>query len=213
MKAVIRSEETRLRAFHDADKEAFARLVTEDLVMTHGGGEVFDKTQEMALMRPGTPERPLPTLTVEKPDVRIYGKAAVMAGNLVETAADGRRELVMRFTNVYRLQGGQWRLAAGQLTTLSRQRPVATVSPATLATYVGHYRSPAGRLLEISTAQSKPYVAIGGERLELIPVSESQFAIGEADVLLAFIKDRAGKVIGLINRRPNGDVIQEEKVD
>lgn len=212
-RAVIAAEQSRLRAFHDADRGAFLRLVTDDLVMTHGGGEVFNRDQEAALMRPSSAERPLPALTIEDVDVRLYGATAVMVGNLVETAADGRRELVLRFTNTYRREGRQWRLAAGQLTTLSRERPIVSVGREVLRQYAGHYRNASGRVLEVVEDPSGLAVIAGGERLLLQPISERQFAVPGADVVLAFIRDRAGRVIGLINRRPNGDMLEEVKID
>ena len=55
-------------------------------------------------------------------------------------------------------------------------------------------------------------VEAGGQKEELFPAAEAQFFIKAADVLLVFVKDDQGRVIRLINRRPNGDVIQEEKV-
>ena len=73
---IINLEGERLKAFAQADKIAFERLVTDDLTMTHGYGEVLNKTQEMAVMRPSTPERPLPALSIEDPKVRVYGDAA-----------------------------------------------------------------------------------------------------------------------------------------
>src|SRR5439155_21127710 len=69
----------------------------------------------MAVMRPSTPERPLPALSIEDSKVRVYGDAAVMTGSLVETNRDGRRELVLRFTNTYIKQKEQWRMVAGQI--------------------------------------------------------------------------------------------------
>ena len=93
---IVNLERERLKAFALADKAAFERLVTDDLTMTHGYGEVFNKAQEMAVMRASTPERPLPALSIEDPKVKIYGDVAVMTGSLVETNRDGRRELVLR---------------------------------------------------------------------------------------------------------------------
>src|SRR5207253_3786435 len=126
---IINLERERLKAFAHADKVAFESLVTDDLTITHGYGEVLTKAQEMAVMRPSTPERPLPALSVEDPKVRVYGDAAVMTGSLVETNRDARRELVLGFTNTYIKQKEQWRMVAGQLTTLSRERAVAKVDP------------------------------------------------------------------------------------
>src|SRR5438132_14380758 len=74
---IINLERERLKAFAQADKAAFERLVTDDLTITHGYGEVLTKAQEIAVMRPSTPERPLPALSIEDPKVRVYGDAEV----------------------------------------------------------------------------------------------------------------------------------------
>src|SRR5207237_4903239 len=146
---MVNFERERLKAFALADKAAFERLVTDDLTMTHGYGEVFNKAQEMAVMRASTPERPLPALSIEDPKVKIYGDVAVMTGSLVETNRDGRRELVLRFTNTYIRQKEHWRLLAGQLTVLSRERASVKVDPKVYDAYVGQYRNPRGRILAV----------------------------------------------------------------
>src|SRR5205809_733058 len=66
---IIDLERDRLKAFAQADKAKFEQFVTEDLTIVHGGGEILDKAQEMANMRPSTPDRPLPVLTIEQPKV------------------------------------------------------------------------------------------------------------------------------------------------
>ena len=209
---IINLERERLKAFAQADKTAFERLVTDDLIMTHGFGEVFNKAQEMGVMRPSTPERPLPTLSIEDAKVRVYGDAALMTGSLVETNRDGRRELVLRFTNTYVKQKGQWRLTAGQLTTLSRERSVAKVDPKVYDAYIGQYRNPKGRILGVMRDGDRLMIEVGGEKVEVFPESETQFFFKDADVLLVFVKDEQGRVVRLINRRPNGDIIQEVKI-
>ena len=209
---IINLERERLKAFAQADKTAFERLVTDDLIMTHGFGEVFNKAQEMGVMRPSTPERPLPALSIEDAKVRVYGDAALMTGSLVETNRDGRRELVLRFTNTYVKQKGQWRLAAGQLTTLSRERSVAKVDPKVYDAYIGQYRNPKGRILGVMRDGDRLMIEVGGEKVEVFPESETQFFFKDADVLLVFVKDEQGRVVRLINRRPNGDIIQEVKI-
>ena len=209
---LIQFERDRLAAFAKDDKPAFDRMVADDATFTHGFGEVFDKKQEMAVMRASTPDRPLPALTIEGAKVHRYGDAAVLTGSLVETAKDGRRELVLRFTNTYTKQNAQWRMVAGQLTTLSRERAIAKVDPKTFAAYVGQYKNPSGRLLTVSQDGDKLIVELGGEKLQLLPAAENQFFLKEADVLLVFVKDESGRVVKLINRRPNGDVVEEVKV-
>lgn len=114
-RTIVAVETARLAAFRAADRAAFDRLVTDDLTMTHSGGSVGDKADEIAVMRPSTPDRPLPTLALEDTRVRGYGNAAIMTGSLVERR-DGQVVLRLRFTNTYIRQQGRWRLAAGQLT-------------------------------------------------------------------------------------------------
>lgn len=205
-------EHERLRAFAQDDKATFEQLVTDDLTMTHSSGEVADKAELMAVMRPSTPERPLPALSTEDVKVRVYGDAAVMTGRLVETARDGRRVFVLRFTNTYIKQKGRWRMSAGQLTTLSRERASIKLDPKSYDAYVGQYRNPGGRILNVVREGDKLIAEVGGRKEELFPAAEAQFFIKDADVLLVFVKDEQGRVIRLINRRPNGDVVQEEKI-
>ena len=186
--------------------------MTDDLTMTHSSGAVADKAEVMAVMRPSTPERPLPALSIEDVHVRLYGDAAVMTGRLVETASDGRRVWVFQFTNTYIKQKGRWRMSAGQLTTISRERASIKLDPKSYDTYVGQYRNPAGRILNVVREGDKLMAEVGGQKEELFPAAEAQFFIKNADVLLVFVKDEQGRVIRLINRRPNGDVVQEEKI-
>ena len=113
------AERARLKAFRDNDRAAFAAMVTDDLAMVHSDGGVLDKAGEMGVMRPSTPDRPLPTLDIEDVRVRGSGDIGVITGSLVERR-DGRVLLRLRFTNVYTRQSGRWRLASGQLT---RARP------------------------------------------------------------------------------------------
>ena len=209
---IIELEQERLKAFARDDKPAFERLVTDDLSITHSSGQVANKAEVMAIMRKSTPERPLPALSTEDVKVRVYGDAAVMTGRLVETARDGRRVVVFSFTNTYIKQNGRWRMSAGQLTTFSRERATIKSDPKTYDAYVGQYRNPAGRILNIIREGDKLMVEAGGQKEELFAAAESQFFIKAADVLLVFVKDEQGRVIRLINRRPNGDVVQEEKV-
>lgn len=118
---IISFEKARLAAFAQADKPAFDRMMSDDVTVTHSSGGVSSKADLMGVMRPSTPEQPLPALTIEEPRARFYGDAAVLIGKLVETAADGRRELVLRFTNTYAKKEGRWQMVAGQLTKLPRE--------------------------------------------------------------------------------------------
>lgn len=209
---IIDLEHERLKAFARDDKATFERLVTDDLTMTHSSGEVANKAELMAVMRRSTPDRPLPALSIEDVKVRVYDNAAVMTGSLVETARDGRRVVVYRFTNTYTKQKGRWRMSAGQLTTLSRERAVIKLDPKSYDAYVGQYRNPAGRILNIVREGDKLIAEAGGQKAELFPAADAQFFLKDADVLLVFVKDERGRVTRLINRRPNGDVVQEEKI-
>ena len=209
---IISFEKARLAAFAQADKATFDRMMAADATVTHSSGGVSSKAELMAVMRPSTPEQPLPALTIEDPKAQLYGDAAVLTGKLIETAQDGRRELVLRFTNTYAKKEARWQMVAGQLTTLSRERATAKLDSQTYSALTGEYKNPSGRIRTISADGDKLMTAVGAEKVELFPQSETQFFIKEADVLLVFVKDESGRVIGLINRRPNGDVVEETKI-
>jgi len=112
---IVAVERARLKAFRDNDRAAYGRLVADDLAMVHSDGSVLGKANEIAVMRPSTPDRPLPTLDIE--DVRVRGSSdfAVITGSLVERR-EGRLLLRLRFTNVYARRAGGWVLVTGQLT-------------------------------------------------------------------------------------------------
>ena len=112
---VIAAERARLRAFAQDNKPAFERLVSDDLTIVHSDGSIGRKADELANMRPSTPEQPLPSLNLETPEVRVHGNMAVMTGQLVERK-DGRSVLRLTFTNTYAKRRGGWQLVAGQLT-------------------------------------------------------------------------------------------------
>ena len=128
---IVTFEKARLAAFAKADKPAFDRMVADDATITHSSGGVSSKADLMGVMRPSTPEQPLPALTIEEPKAQLYGDAAILTGKLVESAADGRRELVLRFTNTYVKQDAHWKMVAAQLTALSREKAPTNVNPQT----------------------------------------------------------------------------------
>jgi ketosteroid isomerase-like protein len=115
---IVAVEQARLAAFRNDDKDAYARLVADELSMVHSNGEIGGKADEIAVMRPSTPDHPLPTLHLEEMRVRAYGKTALLTGALVERR-DERVVLRLRFTNVYARRGSGWMLVAGQLTRAS----------------------------------------------------------------------------------------------
>jgi hypothetical protein len=116
---IVATEQARLTAFRDNERVAFAQMVSDDLMMVHSDGGVLDKAGEIAVMRSSTPERPLPTLSLEDTKVRGSGSLAVLTGSLVERQ-QGKLLFRLRFTNVYIKEGGRWLLVSGQLT---RARP------------------------------------------------------------------------------------------
>ena len=103
-------------------------------------------------------------------------------------------------------------MVAGQLTTLSRERAIAKVDPKIYDAYVEQYRNPRGRVLAVIREGDRRMIEVGGQKVEIFPESETQFFFKGDDVLLVFVKDEQGRVVRLINRRPNGDIVQETKI-
>lgn len=125
-KASSASDEAALKALEDkwaaallsADANALAPILADTWVVTYVDGKVDNKAGELAALRAGT----FKVSAYKNDDVRafLYGDAAVVTGRAslkgVEhgTAVD----LVMRWTDVFVRQNGQWRAVASQGTPI-----------------------------------------------------------------------------------------------
>jgi len=209
-------ENERLRVYQQGDKEGFDRIVAPRFTMTHSDGSVFERAQEMAIIKPAPPDKPYPPLVVEDARINVHGDAAVMTGLLLEKSQGGGRTQTvrLRFTNTYIKREGRWQIAAGQLTRLPQTHAIIKVNPQVYDAYVGQYELAPGRMARVLKEGDKLIAQLGAEaRFELLPESQTQFFLEEADVQILFVTDEKGQATHLITRRANGEMLQARKVN
>ncbi len=113
-------ETARQAALIAADFDALDRILADDLIHVHGGGNVDSKAQYFNLLKT------LFTFVAierEKPDIRFLGDAALMTGEMTQTVrlnADGETKTIRAFgTQVWTMRGGAWRQVLYQATEIA----------------------------------------------------------------------------------------------
>ena len=106
------------------DTALFERVATDDYALTNPLGMVITKAQAVA----GAKNFKFESFTPDDVQVRVYGDAAVLTGRAtvkgqLKTAADAMQDISgqYRYLRVFVKQGGQWRLAAMQITPIAQQ--------------------------------------------------------------------------------------------
>jgi ketosteroid isomerase-like protein len=124
--AATASDEATLRGLEDrwaaallnADANALAAILADTWVVTYIDGKVDNKAGELAALKAGT----FKVHALENDDVRVflYGDAAVVTGraSLKGVEHGAAVDLVMRWTDVFVRQNGQWRAVATQGTPI-----------------------------------------------------------------------------------------------
>lgn len=99
------------------DGAALGRLLADDLVYAHSGGKTESKAEYIAAVT--KPPSRYESFTESNTTVRVYGKAAVLEGNVVVKPA-GRESYRVRTLEVYVNNGGQWQMTAHQSARLAQ---------------------------------------------------------------------------------------------
>lgn len=98
------------------DRESLARLLADDLVYAHSGGKTENKAEYISAVTSG-PSR-YESFGETNTIVRVYGKAAILEGN-VEVKPAGRAAYKVRTLEVYINDGGKWKMTAHQSARLT----------------------------------------------------------------------------------------------
>jgi len=92
------------------DAEGWSRMVTDDLYWVGPDGTVRSKAERMAAIKAGAFKGA--TLADEK--IRVFGDVAIATAEYAADSGSGR------FIEVWVKQGGHWKLAATQVTSLQK---------------------------------------------------------------------------------------------
>ena len=114
--AVRQAEDRRIKAMIDDDFVTLDAVLADDLTYGHSNGVVDTKAAYMETLRSGktkyqTIER-LPSV------VRVYGETAIVTGTATLGLRGQAAPFTLRYTLVYVMRDGQWRMVAWQSTRL-----------------------------------------------------------------------------------------------
>jgi ketosteroid isomerase-like protein len=117
---LLEQEQQRQAALIAGDFVALDRILADDLIHVHGGGNVDSKAQYLELLK---------TLFVfvaierRNPDIRFLGDTALMTGEMTQTVrlnATGEVKTIRAFgTQVWARRGGEWRQVLYQATEIA----------------------------------------------------------------------------------------------
>jgi ketosteroid isomerase-like protein len=91
------------------DKAALERLLSEDLIYTHGGGNTQNKAEYIAAVMTGPSH--YESFTSSDTRIRVYGNIAVLSG-YVDVKTPGRDSYRVRTLEIYSNNNGQWQFTA-----------------------------------------------------------------------------------------------------
>jgi hypothetical protein len=114
---LLQVERRRQRAMIEGDAATLDALLADDLTYTHSTGVVDSKSDLIGAIESGKTR--YRSIASREPQVRVYEASAIVTGPVdMELEADGKSFFARsRFTALYVLRGGTWRLAAYQSTS------------------------------------------------------------------------------------------------
>jgi len=112
---VLAAQRQWLDSYNRRDEKVLAALEADDFRVVFGDGSVQTKGDQLTNIR-----KPLPPgkheIAAETTEVRLYGKAAVLTGIVVESGPSFKQR--SRYTDTWIFQKGHWRVASSHLSDL-----------------------------------------------------------------------------------------------
>lgn len=111
-------ESRRFRAMTDKDTAALEGILSDDLTYTHASAQFDNKAQLISAIRSG--DLKYTSIVPGNVEVRVYGSAAVVTGQAAFKVENHGQPMAMdlRFTDMYVLQDGHWRMVAWESTRI-----------------------------------------------------------------------------------------------
>ncbi len=107
-------EQNLARAWVEGNREAISRILAPDWSVIDITGRVLTKTQVLQEMF-ASGDRPIKSMVIDDVTVRVLSHSAVVTGRTVaEGNSPDATHVILRFTDVFVRQAGQWQVVASQ---------------------------------------------------------------------------------------------------
>lgn len=200
-------------AYKHRDVATLDRLIADDLIHTDDAGGRTDKRGVLAENK--GPESDVHNETREKPDdFRVVFTNGVAILNFTRQWTDYDKKAgvswsaTVRTTRVLTCTDGSWKMVVYHETVIPNKNrtPLASAS-INVDDYVGRYRIGDRGELSVARVGDKLYETWAGEKaVEIFPGKYDTFFSREDGWVESFIRDKSGKVSGILYTHPDGDL-------
>lgn len=200
-----------LDAIAPGDKPVWEKYLAEGSIYADEEGKVWTKDELIKELNP-LPKGYIGTIKMGDPKVFVQDNVIVLSHLDREELELHGQKIVTYFhmTQSWAKQAnGEWKLAASQVMAIPNERKPATIDPKTLDLYVGQYALDAQITYTVTREGDKLYGQRSGRaKEELLPLCDGIFykkGVWRGEKV--FKKDAQGKVINLLDRRENNDLV------
>ncbi len=206
---LMRRAQAIVDAIASGDRAPFEQYFAADSIIVDETGHIMDKKAFVAA------QSPLPTgysgsIKLVKPQSRIMGDTAVLSYDLDETETIYGHEMKARYheTDTWVRRGGEYQIVAEQVLRYYEDPAPGDTDAKHYPDYVGTYQLAPGVVLAISAEGDQLFRQRMGRTKELLlPEAPDLYFRKGVEGRLLFQRDERRKVIALIDRRNNEDVV------
>jgi len=207
---LVRISQALMDAVAPGDTAVWNRWLADDGVFTDENGRTRTKAQVIAELGP-LPPGYVGHIRVTNPRAAVAGETAVLSYDAMEdlTLFGQRLDTHFHDTDTFVRRGGAWRLIGQQVQVLPAELHPVAVDPATFDALVGTYELGPGVRCTVARDGAR-LMGRRGDRPaeELLPLGNDRFfRHGNPRSERFFVRDAAGRVTGMIDRRDNEDLL------
>jgi len=190
--------------------DVWQRLLDDDAMITDEFGRRQTKKEAVESIHP-FPQGLSGNIEIRDPHVHVYGDIAVLDCEEYETETVFGQKFVVRYLamNTYVRRDGAWKVAAMMDVTLPTPPPQLDVRDLRLRDYPGTYRYGPERAFLVAAENGKLVfrTKAGRPANALDAMAKDVFMGGDDEKnILIFRRDKAGKVVELVERRKFNDL-------
>lgn len=206
---LVRNTQELFDAVAVGNQEPFKKYYADDVLFSDEKGRNMDKAalvKDVAPLPPGFSG----TIKIVQPQSRIVGDTAVLSYDLDETETVFGQKMTARYHEIdtWLRRGGRWQIIASQVHRYYEDPAPGKADVNKFPGYVGTYELTPERTLTIVAENGHLFEQRKGrERQELIPEASDIFFIKGVEGRTLFGTSDNGKVVSLIDRRNNEDIV------